>query len=113
MDIRTYAAFFDELTKQASVAGNIGQKIVQQAGHQPGALRRVGQHLADHGHAYDLGGLGILAAPSAMGLGEEFAKKRRGEAVSKKSVFKDGAELAGLATLAAPVAASALLHRGH
>lgn len=65
----------------------------------------IGKHLAKYDHHYDLAGLGILAAPSANELGHQ-AMKEKGTR-DKGEIFKSTAELGGLATLAAPVAAAA------
>lgn len=64
----------------------------------------IGEHLAKHDHLYDLAGLGILAAPSAMEIAHE-AKKPKEE---RHGMGKALAEVGGLGVLAAPVAAQAL-----
>lgn len=64
----------------------------------------IGEHLAKHDHLYDLAGLGMLAAPSAMEIAHE-AKKPKEE---RHGMGKAVAELGGLGVLAAPVAAQAL-----
>lgn len=79
--------------KAFSVAGSLGEMM-----EGP-----VGKHLREHSHAYDLGGLGILAAPSVYELGHEARKEKGTRDVG--AIGKATAELAGLATLAAPVAA--------
>ena len=66
----------------------------------------IGKHLAEHANAYDLAGLGILAAPSAVELAHE-AKKEKGTR-DKGAIGKSLAEIGGLGVLAAPVAAGAL-----
>lgn len=90
--------------KEASVAGSLGKSLQGKGG----ALKRVGEHLMAHDHAYDLGGLGILAAPSVGNVVEAIGHKRQGKAIDKKELWHSGAELAGLGTLAAPVAAHML-----
>jgi hypothetical protein len=79
--------------KAFSVAGRLGSMM-----EGP-----VGEHLREHSHAYDLGGLGVLAAPSVYELGHE-ARKEKGKR-DVGAVGKATAELAGLGLLAAPVMA--------
>lgn len=64
----------------------------------------IGQHLAKHDHLYDLAGLGILAAPSAMEISHEMKKPKE----ERHGVGKALTEMGGLGVLAAPVAAQAL-----
>lgn len=95
--------------KQASAAGMIGKAMSGKGG----TLKRVGEHLADHGNAYDLAGLGVLAAPSAANLHHAVKQHRAGGPVDKKEVAHSAAEIGGLGLIAAPVAAAALMGRGH
>lgn len=89
--------------KQASAAGALGKMI--------GPTSRVGKHLTEHAHAYDLAGLGVLAAPSAMNLAEQASNKAKGQTVNRKEVRHSLAEVGGLGILAAPVAAGMLAGR--
>lgn len=88
------------LTKTAGLADALGKSL------GPGS--RVGAHLAQHGHAYDLAGLGVLAAPSVDILHHEMGKAPGQK--DKREMGHAGLELAGLGALAAPVAAS-MLHK--
>jgi hypothetical protein len=91
-----------------SVAGSVGKAM------KGGRLNTIGEHLVEHSGKYDLGGLGILAAPGVRHLSHEAKNYREGKPVDKGTVFDAGAETLGLATLAAPVAAGLLLgKRGH
>lgn len=85
--------------KMAGLANSIGQAI----GHES----TIGRHLLNHHNAYDLGGLGILAAPQIDSLQHELRQPE----VNKRKVVHSGLELGGLAALAAPVAMGALKGR--
>lgn len=89
--------------KLAGVAGALGKAL--------GPASSVGQHLAEHSHAYDLAGLGVLAAPSLHNLGQAAKAKVQGGPVDRKEVGHSLAEVGGLGILAAPVAAQMM--RGH
>lgn len=102
----TYVA---ELEKQA-LMGGLGQRLVSSGS---GALKGVGEHLVRHGNKYDLGGLGVLAAPAVAGLGHAGAQAVRGQRVDKKELGHNVAETVGLGMIAAPVAAASLLGRKH
>jgi len=90
--------------KIASVADYMGRAL--------GAESRIGKHLVDNAHAYDLGGLGILAVPAAHNLGHQASNAANGKDVDKTEAAHAGLELAGLGTLAAPTAIK-MLHGGH
>jgi hypothetical protein len=64
----------------------------------------IGKHLSDHANAYDLAGLGVLAAPSAVELAQESRKPKE----ERRGIGKHLAEIGGLGLIAAPVAASAM-----
>jgi len=105
MNAVVYKSFVDELMKikQAgeglSAAGALGRAL--------GPESAIGRHLAEHGHAYDLGGLGILALPPIDTLQHQARK----EHPDKWEMAHAGLELGGLGTLAAPVAAQLLAHK--
>lgn len=107
MNLETLQAFTAEITKQASAAGALGATLAK----GKGIAGRVGQHLERNSHAYDLAGLGVLAAPSAVELGSEAQKARKGGKVNRGAVGKGLAEVGGLGILAAPVAASMLARK--
>ena len=91
------------LSKTAGLAEGLGKAIASRPG-----LARVGQHLMANDHAYDLAGLGVLAAPAAETLHHEMGKAPgMGD---KREMAHAGLELGGLATLGAPVAMH-LLHK--
>lgn len=90
-------SYFSEAIKEAGVAGTLGKAL--------GEGSAVGNHLRQHGHAYDLAGLGILAAPSAHNLAHAVKQHRAGGPVDKKEIGHSLAEIGGLGVLAAPVAA--------
>lgn len=87
--------------------GNAIRPVLNRVGQMGG---RVGQFVSQHAepltHATELGGLGVLAVPSAM----ELAHKRppattpEGAEDEKRERFKSKAELAGLGILGAPSA---------
>jgi hypothetical protein len=91
------------IKKQAAVAGALGKAF--------GEGSRIGDHLIQHGHAYDLAGLGVLAAPPVHNLAHAVKTKVQGGQVDKKEVGHSLAEVGGLGVLAAPVAAQMLRHR--
>lgn len=64
----------------------------------------IGKHLSEHANAYDLAGLGVLAAPSAVELAQESRKPKE----ERRGIGKHLAEIGGLGLIAAPVAASAM-----
>lgn len=91
---------FPGLEKNSYAAGAIGRMV--------GPSTRMGKHLLEHEHAYDLGGLGMLALPSAHNIAHQVSNARQGKEVDKKELAHSGIELAGLGTLGAPVLAQAL-----
>lgn len=98
------------LKKRAGVASSLGRQFAQ----GKGVVKQVGEHLAEHGSAYDLAGLGVLAAPSAHNLYHAAQQRRAGAPVDRKEVGHSAAEIGGLGVLAAPVAAGMLLgKKGH
>ncbi len=86
--------------KAASVADYMGRAL--------GTESRIGKHLVDHAHGYDLAGLGILAAPAAHNLGHQAVNAASGKDVDKTEAAHAGLEIAGLGTLAAPIAFKAM-----
>lgn len=90
--------------KKSSVAEFVGKQL--------GPKSAVGKHMVNNSHAYDLGGLGILALPAADHLVEQAEESSKGNEVDKREVARSGLELAGLGTLAAPTAVK-MLHGGH
>jgi hypothetical protein len=84
------------LEKKSSLAEVMGKSL--------GAESRVGKHLIDHAHGYDLAGLGVLALPAAHNLGHQTVNAAEGKDVDKTEAAHAGLELAGLGTLAAPTA---------
>lgn len=100
---KKYPQLASKLVKSGSAAGVLGRAL--------GPQSRVGQHLARNAHAYDLAGLGVLAAPSAANLAEQSQVRRAGGAINKKEVGHSLAEIGGLGILAAPVAAQMLTGR--
>ena len=75
---------------------------------QGGRVGAVGHHLERQHSAYDLGGLGVLAANPAEDLLHEAKRKREGKKVDRKEVRRGATELAGLGILAAPSLAAVL-----
>lgn len=98
-----------QASKQASAMGAVGNALAKQQGR----LRTVGEHLVNHGDKYDLAGLGLLAAPSAITMGQQVKNKLQGGQMDMHQVGHDAAELGGLGLIAAPVAAAALLGKKH
>jgi len=94
---------FPGLEKKAGAAAALGRLA--------GPESSIGKHLLGHEHAYDLGGLGILAIPSAHNIAHQAHNAATGKDVDKKELAHSGIELAGLGTLGAPVLAQAL--KGH
>lgn len=94
------------LGKAAGVAARLGGALSGVP-----SLKHIGDHLAENSHMYDLAGLGILAAPSAVELGHEAHKGLAGETTDKGTIGKSIAEIGGLGVLAAPVAAQLALGR--
>lgn len=98
-----------DMTKQAGLAGVLGKRL-QGA---KGVAGSVGEHLAKHDNAYDIAGLGVLAAPSVDKLQAHARARIAGDkspdAVKKREhigpVGDALAEVGGLGVLAAPVAA--------
>lgn len=82
-------------TKISSLSETLGKTL------GPGST--VGRHLLAHPQAYDLAGLGVLAAPSIDTIHHELQKPKS----DKREIAHAGIELAGLGTLAAPVAVEA------
>lgn len=81
-----HAKALREEFEKLALAGAIGKAISKASG----GASRVGKFLGDHEHAIDVAGLGVLAAPAAVGMAHG------------KEKFHNGAELAGLGILAAP-----------
>ncbi len=92
--------------KIGSVMGSVGKALGPRLGG-------IGNHLTQHGGAYDLAGLGLLAAPSAANLTHAARSRMAGKPVDKKEVGHSLAEIGGLGLIAAPVAAGLLTGRGH
>jgi hypothetical protein len=92
-----------ERAKIGGAAGTLGKAL--------GAKSRVGQHLVNNSHAYDLAGLGVLAAPSVANLAEQNKVRGAGGMINRKEVGHSLAEVGGLGILAAPVAAQMLTGR--
>ncbi len=86
-----------EYEKKAAIG-----KLLGKLAPMGGAL---GDHFKKHDHAYDLAGLGVLAAPAAYELGHEANKDPGTRNVG--GIGKAVAEIGGLGLLAAPVAAHA------
>ena len=99
----------ETLLKKASVLGSVGAAFK----NEKTRVGRIAKHLDDHGSAYDLAGLGVLAAPSALDLGHEAKNKLEGKKVDMHHVGHGVAEIAGLGAIAAPVAAAMLRGKKH
>lgn len=106
---------FKSLTGAASSAGKnaLLSKLVKRAGVVARAARAAGvggralQHLDRHSHAYDLAGLGVLAAPAALGVKKNIQQARSGQKM--EGLGHNLAEIGGLGLIAAPVAAQMML----
>jgi hypothetical protein len=119
------SAFADELEKiSSSLASTMippgaqgGMAAARKGFSAAGALGKVlgpnsavGKHLNNYAHEYDLAGLGILAAPSLHNIHANLKQDK----VDRHALAHDGAEVAGLGVLGAPVLAAAVAHRlGH
>lgn len=95
---------------QEKVADGAAGRLGKVLSSGKGRLAAVGRHLHKHEDAYDLGGLGVLGAVT----GSELSHAAKKDAITGKrntsGMLHTGAELAGLATLAAPVAAKIMTH---
>lgn len=112
------SAFVDELEKiSSSLASTMVSPGARKSFSAAGALGKVlgpnsavGKHLNNYAHEYDLAGLGILAAPSLHNIHANLKQDK----VDRHALAHDGAEVAGLGVLGAPVLAAAVAHRlGH
>ena len=83
------------------VAGRLGAAL-KNSKHK--AVAAIGKHFDKHDHKYDLGGLGLMGAVTGNEL------RHAAKDGDRTGVVHAGGELAGLAALAAPVAAKMLKH---
>lgn len=77
------------------------------AGQLLGEESALGRHLMNHGEAYDLAGLGVLALPPADTIQHQLRK----DDTDPWEVAHAGAELGGLGVLALPSAAKLIMER--
>lgn len=82
-------------------AGRLGAAL-KNSKHK--AVAAIGEHFSKHDHKYDLGGLGLMSAVTGNEL------RHAAKDGDRTGVVHAGGELAGLAALAAPVAAKMLAH---
>lgn len=106
MNLDTLQAFTARI-KEASPTAAFGNFLKSKGGR----VGRVGEHLVEKAHHYDLGGLGILAANPAEDVAHQAIRKARGQSVDGKEVRRGATELAGLGVLAAPALAGILSHK--
>lgn len=109
IDPRVLQAFSEALTKEGS-AGGYMSRLGQHLKASP-RMGRVATHLADHGHVYDLAGLGGMMGLEAAHAAHSLKKDPMTGKRDWRGALESGAEGAFLGTLAAPVAANLLLKR--
>lgn len=83
------------------VAGRLGAAL-KNSKHK--AVAAIGEHFGKHDHKYDLGGLGLMGAVTGNEL------RHSAHNGDRTGMVHAGGELAGLAALAAPVAAKMMHH---
>ena len=88
-------------------AGRLGNLLAKGSGR----VKAVGEHLARNDHAYDLGGLGVLGAVTGAEMAHAAKKDPTTGQRDLHGLATGAGELAGLGILAAPTAATMLLHK--